>query len=140
MRLLLPADADPIATSYLIAQIFCQKFEVLVEHRLWGNVKLHRRHSRGGNRHFKEDPAELFQPSVEFLFLIHVRRVQPHERAFRKKFHHRNGLPLRVSVGRKVGKNFNLRKLFLGKLGIAVEHADTVHFVTEERNAVGIVP
>ena len=69
-----------VAFLQALADVFGEKFEVLVEYRLGRYVEAHRILSLTGQGHFHVYPGKTLLKRIEGLFLIHVRRIEPYER------------------------------------------------------------
>ena len=80
LRLLFTIDPDAVAFLQTLADVFGEKFEVLVEDRLGSYVETHRILSLTGQGQFHIYPGKAVQKRIKGLILIHIRRIKPYER------------------------------------------------------------
>lgn len=79
LRLLFSIYPHPVSVLQTFPYIFCKKFEILVEHRLWSDVEPDRILILTGKRQFHIYPPEPFEKRKELLVPVHIGRIQPYE-------------------------------------------------------------
>ena len=80
LGLLFTIYPDTITFLKALADVFRQKFEILVEDWLGSYVEADSILSLAGQRHFHIYPGKTVQKRIESLVLIHVGRIKPYER------------------------------------------------------------
>ena len=108
-----------------------KQFEVLVEYRLRRNMETDGFHILCTDRRLQIYPTENGNTSIKFLFLIHIRRIQPNQGILRKNLAKRS---TRFRFRNDIRIDFYAIPRFLGQLGIGIEQMDFLNFVAKEGN------
>ena len=137
LRLLLTVNPYSVSVLDPVSDIFCKKFEILVEYWLRGNVELDYILILTRQRKFHIYIPELLQSREESPLLVHIGRIHPYQGTFRK-YIRKSGTIFLVSI-RKVRINIYTIHLLLGKLGVRIEYIDGLDFISEKGDSERIV-
>ena len=131
LRILITEYEHLVPSFHVLPDVRRKKLEVLVEHRLGSYVERHGIPRIRIKRNLKKHPPEPVQIMKETSFLVHVRRVKPSNRTFRKQARKTHPFSL-GSLSGKVREYLDLLPLLDRKLCVAVEHMDFLNLIPEK--------
>ena len=119
-----------ISTLHLLPYVFREYLEVLVEHRLRGDIELNRVFILAFKRGVDEYTGEAGGLGEELLVFVHVGGVEPQQGICRQYIE--DAVAVGCPFGYGGGYDVRIVALFFGQLGVAVEQVDLFYFVAPE--------
>ena len=139
LGLLLPVYPHPVSFLHALAYILGKELEILVEYRLGSYAEPDGILILTGKRNLHINLTEPVRNRPETPVIIHIGRIKPEKRIFRKDIHYADLLGLIIFGSDYIRVYFRLDHLLLGKLCVAVKYVYGIYLISEKRYSERIV-